>query len=165
MTKEEVINYVKCLGGIETKDGWNVPQGVDLFGQLSVEIPIKFNIVNGNFSCSSNQLTSLNNCPKEVYGDFYCSNNKLTSLKYCPKKVRFHFECFNNNLSSLKYCPKEINGDFYCYGNKLTSFKCFPKKFKGAFWCNKGKFEGREYYKFLFDEKLIKKEEYLLRIV
>ena len=39
----------------------------------------------GDFDCSSNQLTSLGGSPKEVGGDFSCSNNQLTSLGGAPK--------------------------------------------------------------------------------
>ena len=171
MTKQEVIDYVKYLGGIETPQGWNVPKSVDLHHKNLTEIPIKFNIVQGSFYCDNNQLTSLKNCPKVVqgispfYGSFWCFHNKLTSLKYCPKVVQGDFHCHYNKLTSLKYCPKEIKGDCDCSFNKLTSLKYCPKEVKLTFSCDKGNFKGKDYYKFLLDEKIIKKEEYLLRIL
>ena len=166
MTKEECIDYVKFLGGIETKDGWNVPKAVNLINKNLTEIPIKFNIIQGNFWCRHNQLTSLKNCPNIVYGSFFdCSYNRLTSLKYCPKEVIENFFCDNNRLTSLKYCPKTISGHFWCRNNKLISFKYFPKEVKLNFDCDKGTFEGKDYYKFLLEEKVITKEEYLLRIL
>ena len=143
MNKQECIEYIKELGGIETKQGWNVPKGVDLHNQNLTEIPIKFNIVNGYFYCDNNELTSLKNCPKEVKGDFHCAGNRLTSLKYSPKIVKGNFYCSNNKLASFKYAPKEV--------------RCF--------YCDKGSFIGKEYYKLLLDEKVISESEYLLRIL
>ena len=144
MNKEECIEYVKSLGGIETKEGWNVPDGVYLSGKSLTEIPIKFNIVNGYF---------------------YCSYNQLTSLKYCPKVVQLDFDCSNNKLTSLKYSPKEVKGCFFCSYNQLTSYKYSPKEFQGRFWCDKGSFIGKDYYKLLLDEKVITEAEYLLRVL
>ena len=164
MNKEECIEYVKELGGIETKDGWNVPKSVYLHNKNLTEIPIKFNIVQGNFHCSDNQLTSLKNSPKEVKGNFTCSDNQLTSLKYSPKIVKGFF-CSFNKLTSLKYLPKVVQGHFSCSENKLTSFKYAPKIVQGNFYCDKGVFKGKEYYKLLLDEKVITESEYLLRII
>ena len=177
MTKQECIEYVKSRGGIETKDGWNVLKSVDLSHKNLTEIPIKFNIVQGSFYCQFNKLTSLKNSPKIVQcvnnvqcinnfkGKFWCFNNHLSSLKNCPKIVGGEFFCFHNQLTSLKYCPKEIKDNFYCFGNKLTSYKYSPKELQGEYYCDKGNFKGKDYYKFLLDEKIIKKEEYLLRIL
>ena len=143
MNKEYYIEFVKHLGGIETPEGWNIPTDIYFYSRDLTELPIKFNIIQGRFSCSNNKLTSLKNCPKIVHGDFFCYNNKLTSLKYSPKIV---------------------NGNFYCGGNKLTSYKYIPQKLKGII-CDKGSFKGKGCYKFLLDEKIITKEEYLLHII
>ena len=40
------------------------------------------------FSCSYNQLTSLQGAPSVVKGDFYCYSNKLTSLAGIHKIVK-----------------------------------------------------------------------------
>jgi hypothetical protein len=52
--------------------------------------------VSGNFSCASNQLTSLEGAPKEVGVHFICQNNQLTSLKGAPQKVGGDFGCSSN---------------------------------------------------------------------
>ena len=49
--------------------------------------------------------------------DFYCAYNKLTSLEGCPEKVGGVFYCAYNKLTSLEGCPKEVGGDFYCSDN------------------------------------------------
>jgi len=84
----------------------------------------------GNFSCSYNQLTSLEFCPKEVSGNFYCSDNKLTSLEFCPKEVGGSFGCFNNQLTSLEFCPEKVGGYFSCSYNKITSLADIHKRLK-----------------------------------
>jgi hypothetical protein len=52
--------------------------------------------VGGNFNCSYNELTSLENCPKTVGENFGCSRNSLTSLKGAPKSVGRDFYCIDN---------------------------------------------------------------------
>ncbi len=103
LEKYNINNYI-IKGDLSV----DVNQNVSLFNLNLKEIPIKFNIVKG---------------------DFYCyDNNKLTSLKYCPKEIKGDFYCYDNNkLTSLKYCPKEIKGDFYCVNNKFKDFNNWPK--------------------------------------
>jgi hypothetical protein len=43
--------------------------------------------VKGYFSCSNNQLTSLEGSPKEVGGDFFCKNNKIKFTEEDVRKV------------------------------------------------------------------------------
>ena len=85
------------------------------------ELPefLKDIIIYGSFYCSSNQLTSLKHCPKEVGRGFYCSNNNLTSLEHCPIKVGEDFYCLDNKLTSLEHCPIKVDGDFSCYNNAV----------------------------------------------
>ena len=52
--------------------------------------------VDRDFYCYTNNLTSLENCPKYVGGDFFCNSNKLMSLDGSPKFVGANFSCFNN---------------------------------------------------------------------
>lgn len=72
--------------------------------------------IKGNFDCSDNLLTSLQNSPV-VSGNFDCSNNKLTSLIDGPSAVDGDFDCSDNKLTSLAKAPKNVNGDFYCENN------------------------------------------------
>ena len=60
----------------------DVPGDVCLSDNQLKHIPVKFNIVNGNFDCNNNELTSLDFCPKLVNGYFSCSFNKLASLEF-----------------------------------------------------------------------------------
>ena len=86
---------------------------------------IQFNIINGYFNISYNELTTLRGCPIELKPNpsrsfelnFRCNNNKLTSLEYCPKKIGGEFHCGNNYKSfSKRYVTK------YC---KVNPYKIF----------------------------------------
>ena len=58
------------------------------------KIEVKFNyILDGCFTCSNNQLESLEGCPNTIEGDFFCYSNELTieSLKYLPKKINTNY--------------------------------------------------------------------------
>jgi hypothetical protein len=92
-------------------------------------------IIEGDFNCSHNNLTSLIGCPKIVEGDFSCSYNILTTLEGCPKIVEGDFWCFDNKLTSLEGCPETIEGDFYCSQNNLTSLEGCPEIVEGNFSC------------------------------
>ena len=79
------------------------------------EIP---EIVDGNFDCGTNMLSSLEGSPKKVNVDFICSYNSLTSLKHAPKYVGNNFKCVYNCLKNLNYLPEYIGGELYCYENE-----------------------------------------------
>ena len=56
--------------------------------------------VEGRFSCSSQDLTDFKGVKfGMVDGDFYCENNALTSLEGAPLKVDGSFLCHNNPVS------------------------------------------------------------------
>ena len=107
---------------------------IDVDGDVNItymkldKLPLKFNVVYGDFQCYNNKLTSLEGAPKEVGVDFDCNNNQLTSLKGSPKWVGRNFYCNNNKLTSLEGAPKQVGSTFFCSGNKLTSLKGAPKE-------------------------------------
>jgi hypothetical protein len=119
----------------------NSDGSIDVDGDINLnsislkKIPIKFNIVSGNFSASINNLTSLEGCPKEVGGDFYCSYNQLTSLKGAPMYI-YDFWCNNNQLISLEGCPNYVGGNFHCFKNKLISLEGCVKEVGHNFNCS-----------------------------
>jgi hypothetical protein len=108
---------------------------IRLIGDQWTEIPewLKDVEIKGNFSCPSNKLTSLKNCPQKIEGSFYCYNNQLISLEGCPKNIEGNFWCHNNKLTSLKGCPDNIEGDFYCDDNKSELELPDYVKLKGKF--------------------------------
>ncbi len=112
----------------------NVKNRVDISYKELKEIPFQFYHVDGIFSCSHNQLTSLKGCPQYVGNGFSCNYNQLTSLKGCPQYVGNIFFCDNNQLTSLEYGPQVIEGYFYCQYNHLTSLEYFPEIVKQGFY-------------------------------
>lgn len=96
----------------------NVDGNVSLTLSKITNIPLKFGTVTGNFSCSSNYLSSLEGCPDRVGGEFDCRFNEITSLEGCPKSVNGDFYCYDNNIrefTGIKY----IGGELICYNNPI----------------------------------------------
>jgi hypothetical protein len=136
---------------------------VDIRGNVDIShsklpnIPLRFGIVKGDFSCSGNQIKTLEGSPIKVGGDFYCSINQLITLEDAPIEVNGDFWCYSNKLTSLKGSPKEVNGfncefnelvtleggpikvirTFYCGYNQLTSLEGAPEKVGGYFYCDR----------------------------
>jgi len=90
----------------------------------------------GDFSCSDNQLTSLEGAPSSVGGDFSCTNNKLVTLEDAPTSVDGDFSCWNNKITSLEGAPSSVGGYFNCYNNKLTTLEGAPSSVGGNFICS-----------------------------
>ena len=106
---------------------------IDVNGDVSFyikglsKIPLKFNIVSGNFSCAFNNLTTLEGSPKSVGGYFSCYSNQLTTLEGAPKSVGGDFDCSHNKLTTLKGSPKRVGRCFKCHTNQLTTLEGSPK--------------------------------------
>jgi len=81
----EYINRVctKNPDGTYSSDG-----NVDLRSRNLKVFPVKFKEVKGNFSCSDNQLTSLEGAPRSVDGnfDFYANSLSREELKKTVEK-------------------------------------------------------------------------------
>ncbi len=105
----------------------NVDQNVNISNRGLTEIPLNFNKVSGYFSCSDNQITSLEGCPDTVLGSFYCNHNLLTDLEFSPRIISNDFMCGDNQLTTLKGAPDVINGTFYCGSNPLKDIEYLPR--------------------------------------
>ncbi len=116
----------------------NVLDNVKIIGERFIDgkLPIRFNIVKGDFSCTSCALTSTEGFPNEVSGEFNCSHNNLTSLEYGPAKVGGKYQCHNNHLTTLENTPQYIHGDFICTLNHLTNLKGGPAHVNGKYFCD-----------------------------
>jgi len=101
----------------------DVFQDVKLYYKNLIKLPFEFGKIDGNFDCSSNNLTSLKGAPKIVNGNFDCHWNKLKYLKSALEIVNGEYNCSHNNLTSLEGAPEEVNGDFWCSFNQLKSLK------------------------------------------
>lgn len=87
----------------------DVKGNVNLKDKDLTEIPIKFNTVNGYFSCATNLLTSLIGSPEIVDDFFSCTWNSLTTLIGGPKIVKHRYYCLNNQLENLNGLPVDFN--------------------------------------------------------
>ena len=128
--KYEIRNYTICSNGSIDVNG-----SVNLSNKNLTKLPLKFNIVSGDFYCDDNKLTSLEGCPKEVGGHFSCDYNKLTTLKGSPKEVYGSFFCYNTKLVTLEGGPIKVGGSFFCQYNQLTTLEGGPTKLGGYFSC------------------------------
>lgn len=99
----------------------DIDGNVDLSNKGLIYIPLKFNKVNGRFSCDCNSLTSLYGSPKIVNDSFNCSYNNLKTLKYFPEYVVGDIYCSNNNLVTMKHIPINFRNSLYCSDNCLIS--------------------------------------------
>lgn len=121
-TKEDVKNWLDEHGVKSYRV--NEDLSIDVIGNVNLSkknftnIPVKFNIVKGNFDCSHNMLTEILFAPVKV-NYFDCSQNKLVSLKGAPQYVEATFKCNNNKLLSLDHAPQTIELDFNCSYNPL----------------------------------------------
>ena len=96
---------------------------------------VAFGHVSGYFVCNNNFLTDLKGAPQTVGSSFYCYDNLLTSLKGAPQKVGGVFYCNNNQLTSLVGSPQTVGGNFYCNNNQITSLEGAPQTIDGGFYC------------------------------
>ena len=121
-----------------------------------VSLPIKFNIVTGNFDCAYNNLIYLEGCPISVGGRFYCHFNKLKTLEGTPEIINSDFDCSCNELTSFKGCPKYIGRNFVCYHNHFKSFEGAPEIIRGKWQIGNKKKNSVEYKKYLLVKKIEK---------
>jgi len=99
------------------------------------EIPVKFGRVDGHFTCSENQLTTLKNCPDYIGGNFWCHGNNLT--EYFKSIKEEDFPHWNNLIWGwvLEEYPFLINttkkyldeDDLWCCLNEFPLTKLYLK--------------------------------------
>jgi hypothetical protein len=111
-TKEETENWLIDMNiknyFIHDNLVVDVKDNVNISHQNLFFIPIQFGLVNGDFDCSHNNLSSLKGSPYEVacfepygresfqYGSFLCHDNELENLDFTPKKIFQYMHCYNN---------------------------------------------------------------------
>lgn len=95
------------------------------------KIPVEFLYVAHTFHASSNNLTSLENCPQTVGKDFIVAYNQLTSLEGMPQDIRGNVDIARNQIDSLVGCPQKIKGYFICRNNLLENFVGGPVEVLG----------------------------------
>jgi len=85
---------------------------------------IQFRKISMDFFIYNCGLITLKGCPEIVGNNFSCSSNNLKSLEYGPKKVEKFYYCYSNLLTNLNGLPKKIV-KLSCSGNS----KEFSKKY------------------------------------
>lgn len=109
----------------------DVDDHVDLSSKKLTKIPIKFNRVNGYFSCVGNMLVNLENAPRWVERNFMCQNQyygTFISLKGAPEYVGFRFDFNENeNLKDFSDFPSYVGATIDARSTGLYSFDCIPE--------------------------------------
>lgn len=142
MNDEERIKHIRYWCGemgikkMKINDDWTIDVFDDFieFGRFDF-LPLQFNIVHGNFSVSDCGLKSLYGCPKIVEGNFVCSRNQITSLQYGPEQTD-RYDCSRNDISSLEFSPRNVYGDFNCSETKILNFEGSPGHIEGNMFCD-----------------------------
>jgi len=127
------LGLVSCSGNVELKRQWQFTQ-----------LPVRFEKVDGSFSCDRNTLQSLEGSPRVVGGSFICMYNYLSgSLKGGPTQVGRNYVCSGNQLGSLEGAPESVGGNFNCNNNLLESLSGAPQKV-WSFNCGNNQLESLE---------------------
>jgi hypothetical protein len=94
-------------------------------------------VVPGYIDLSYKNLTKLPNFSGVIVEeDFFCYNNQLTSLEGAPAFVGRRCGVSNNRLTTLKGAPESVGEDyFWCTGNRLTSLEGAPQYVGDTFGC------------------------------
>ena len=79
--------------------------------------------INGNLYLVKLGLTELPDMSNIVInGNFTCNNNKLTSLVGLPRVIKGYLDCYKNNITSVEYFPYEIGIDI-SFDKQVNLFK------------------------------------------
>lgn len=138
---------IRVEDGIEYMD---VDGHVNISHHKLTYIPFNFGVVNGDFICGSNYLSSLKGAPRIVKGIFHCSFNKLTSLEYSPKEIHGAFNAAHNLITSLEHGPEIVKGEYFVSGNKLINLDHIPFNIGDTIWTYRNELKPEHYNK-LFD--------------
>lgn len=101
----------------------DVDFGCDINITRIEELTFKIDKVIGDFNASALNLKDgdMKYFPEYVGGDFDISSNSLTSLEGCPKEVIGNFYAADSDeLKSLECLPKHIGGNLWITGTNFT---------------------------------------------
>jgi len=118
---DSICKYHNIKNYTINKDGSvDVDDNVYLYAKGLTKLPLKFGKVSGYFNCGSNELITLEGCPKSVGGNFNCHNNYLTTLEGCPQSVGGFFNFSNNKLNDLYGFPEFFYGGVISFRNPVS---------------------------------------------
>ena len=139
-TKEE---WLKLWGVTEYRD---TPDGVDVDGDVTIRgvkgnLPVRFNVVKGNFQARFCFLQSWTNFPSIITGDMDASHNSFKNFEGHRTKVGGNFIVHSNReLSAFTGIQREINGDLDISNCKFSLLASFPEKIGGSLFASKNTF-------------------------
>lgn len=130
--KEKIIHFK--MRNIKVKGSWKINEdfSIDVWGDVNIaghalnEIPVKFNVVTGNFDCAFNNLKSLFNSPREVGGDFSCESNHIVDLKFAPIHIGKNFLMGHNLVNTFNYFPEFVGGNSSFMDNPINNIDTLP---------------------------------------
>ncbi len=126
-TREETQTWLAEMGIIDYTVGddlvVNVAGDVNISNKNLTMIPVQFGVLDGDFNCSFNRLTTLIGAP-ESCRIFDCYNNRLTSLIGGPVSC-LTIDCSDNEITGLTGAPKTCDF-FYCSHNQIISLNGAP---------------------------------------
>ncbi len=128
ITDEEIVGITSMA--VDGKDIKSL-KGIEFFTALT------------GFSCSNNQLTSLDMSKNTSLTSLDCSNNQLTSFDVSMNMALEYLRCSNNQLTSLDVSGCTALETLECSNNQLTSLDvsgctaltelyCYQNKIKGS---------------------------------
>jgi len=124
--------YVSSLGTIHARSR----EMTLLDGTIVDYLPVKFDIVQGNFMVGRTGLATLEGCPRLVGGKFSCAGNPIKSLQGGPASVGEHYYCSDTGLTTLTGAPTQIALNFFCNNNtQLKTLDGAPAVVLGEFSC------------------------------
>ena len=143
----KVKGKIKADGNqIETLEGYRIYQDGKWYDIC--RLPEKF-VIKGDLDLRKMKLTALPDLSHVIVeGNFDCSYNELTSLGGAPQKVGGNFDCSGNDFVSLQGAPEQVGGDFNCLDcRSLKSGKGAPRLLGGEFICDVRQLESKPEYK------------------
>lgn len=122
--------YLNVNGDVDTRArGLFVPR-----------FPVKFGYVSGDFVVDDIGLYTLKGSPREIGGMFSCSFNQLKSLEDGPLKVGDDYWCDSNRqLTTLKGIAPTINNSLWANSCSLTTLVGGPRLVAGSYHCEDNK--------------------------
>jgi len=127
--KDRVDRVLKESRCTLNPDGTYSCEGAVDFSDMGLtKLPVKFNVVKGDFNCNDNNLTSLEGCPNTVGDNFDCSfNDELQTLVGGPDLVKEDYDCSFTSITTLEGGPESVGDIYNCRDTELNSFVEAPE--------------------------------------
>lgn len=99
------------------------------------KVPVPFAEVKQGFWINSRELSSFENCPREVGGEFSAVNTKITSLEHSPSFIGGDFQISSNKkLKTLAGGPRHVGGNYDTSECPLENTDGIAERIGGSFF-------------------------------